>query len=103
MLKKALTINETAFGPDHPNVAFYLNNLALLRVAQARYADSEPLYQRALALRESKLAPGHPDLATSLENYAALLRKTDRNSAAAAMEARANAIRGKQANDSTAN
>ncbi len=82
-------------GPDHPNVAFVLNDLALLRVAQGRYSEAEPLFLRALALRESTLGPEHPDFATSLENYAALLRQTARADEAERMEARAKAIRAK--------
>ena len=41
---------EKALGPDHPDVAQSLNNLADLYSAQGRHADAEPLYKRALAL-----------------------------------------------------
>ncbi len=42
-------------------------------------------------------------MAQSLENYAALLRKTERNSEAAKLEARAKAIRAKHAEQNPAN
>ena len=43
-----------------------------------------------------------PRVATSPENYAALLRKTGRNTEAANMEARAEAIRAKPARENPA-
>ena len=33
------------FGPDHPDTADSLNNLAVLYDNQGRYADAEPLYR----------------------------------------------------------
>ena len=47
--QQALALAERLNGPDHPTVAVTVNNLALLHVAQGRYADAEPLYKRALA------------------------------------------------------
>jgi len=78
-------------------VARSLNNLALLYDIQGKYAEAAPLYQRALAIREKALGPDHPDVATALENYAGLLRKTRRESQAAELEARAQAIRARHA------
>ena len=57
-----------ALGPDHPDVAANLNNLAALYYAQGDYAQAEPLFKRALAIRERALGPDHPDVATSLNN-----------------------------------
>ena len=86
---------ETALGPEHPEVATSLNNLAALYKAQGRYAEAEPLYRRSLAIKEKALGPEHPSVATILANYAALLRETGRPKKAAKMEARAQAIRAK--------
>ena len=88
---------ENALGPDHPDVAQNLNNLAMLYDSQGLYEEAEPLYQRALAIREKALGPEHPNVATSLEDYADLLRETNRESEAAKLDARAKAIRGKAA------
>ena len=66
------------FGPDHPEVATSLNNLASLYEAQGRYAEAEPLYQRSLKIKEAKLGPDHPDVATSLNNLASLYEKQGR-------------------------
>ncbi len=88
-----------ALGPDHPEVAASLNNLAGLYYKQGKYAKAEPLQKRALAIREKALGPEHPQVATSLENYAPLLRKTGRTTEAAKLEARAKAIRAKHAKE----
>ena len=48
--KKALQVAEENAGPDHPDVAASLNNLALLYRAQGQYAQAEPLYKRSLAI-----------------------------------------------------
>ena len=99
----ALATFEKALGPEHPDVATSLNNLASLYYAQGKYAEAEPLYKRALPIDEKALGPDHPHVATSLENYAALLRKTGRTTDAAKMEARAKAIRAKHARENPAN
>ncbi len=59
--------------------------------------------KRALAIREEALGPEHPHVAQSLENYAALLRETGRDAEATKMEARAEAIRAKHAEQNPAN
>ena len=63
------------------------------------YAEAEPLYKRALAIREKALGLEHPDVARRLENTSALPRKTGRSDEAAALEARAKAIRAKHAKE----
>ena len=50
-MRRALAIDEASFEPDHPTVAFCLNNLAQLLLATNRLAEAEPLYRRALAIR----------------------------------------------------
>ena len=91
--QKALQVAEQNVGPDHPDVATSLNNLAGLYFTQGDYAKAEPLHKRALAIREKALGPDHPDVATSLENLAILYRATKRNTEAEALEARAAKIR----------
>jgi tetratricopeptide (TPR) repeat protein len=70
----ALAIREKALGPDHPDTATSLDNLAQLYRAQGKYEQALPLLQRALAIREQQLGPDHPDTATSLDNLAVLYR-----------------------------
>ena len=49
-MQRALAIDEKSYGPDHPNVAIDLNNLAQLLQATNRLAEAEPLMQRALVI-----------------------------------------------------
>ena len=62
-------------GPDHPDVARSLNNLADLYERQGRYAEAQPLFERALAIRERAVGPDHPDTATSMNNLAAFYQR----------------------------
>ena len=72
LAQKALAIREKALGPEHPDMATTLNNLALLYQAQGDYGRAAPLYQRSLAVREKALGPEHPSVATTLNNLASL-------------------------------
>ena len=77
-MRRALAIDEKSFGPDHPNVAIDLNNLALLLQATNRLAEAEPLMRRALAIDEKSFGPDHPNVAIDLNNLALLLQDTNR-------------------------
>jgi CHAT domain-containing protein/tetratricopeptide (TPR) repeat protein len=72
LLRRALTIWEKARGPNHPDVARSLNNLAVDLVTLAQYGEAEPLHKRALAIREKTFGPENPQVAESLINLAAL-------------------------------
>jgi len=78
-------------------VALGFNNLAMFFASQFKYEEAEPFFRRALAIWEKALGPEHPNVAQVLENYADLLRKTGREEEASGMEARAQAIREKNA------
>ena len=77
-MRRALAIDEKSFGPEHPNVAIRLNNLAQLLQATNRLAEAEPLYRRALAIDEKSYGPEHPNVAIDLNNLAELLQATNR-------------------------
>ena len=72
--ERALAIYEQVLGPEHPDTATSLNNLALLLEAQGDLAGAQPLFERALAIDEKVLGPEHPDTATPLSNLALLLK-----------------------------
>jgi tetratricopeptide (TPR) repeat protein len=91
--ERALAIREKALGPDHSDIAFSLNNLAILHYFQGRYAQAQPLQERALSIREMALGPGHPDVAHSLNNLANLHRRQGRYAHAQSLHERALAIR----------
>ena len=90
---KALEVAKANVGPDHPDVALSLNNLALLYDTQGAYAQAEPLYKRSLAIKEKALGPDHPDVAASLNNLAALYRATQRSAEAKKLDERSARIR----------
>ena len=48
LYQRALRIWEQQWGPEHPNVASPLHNLADLYRLQARFAEAEPLYSRTV-------------------------------------------------------
>ena len=72
LVKRALAIDEKTLGPEHPDTAQSLNDLAVLYKSQGLYSNAEPLYQRALVIREKALGPEHPDTSSSLNNLAGL-------------------------------
>ncbi|MEA2678735.1 MAG: hypothetical protein QOK03_457 [Candidatus Binataceae bacterium] len=74
LFERALSIHEKALGPEHPNTATSLANLALLLQDQGDFAGARPLLERSLAIIEKVWGPEHRDTATSLHNLASLLR-----------------------------
>ncbi len=70
--KKALEVAEENVGPNHPDVATSLNNLAELYRTQGQYAQAEPLYKRALAIEEKALGPNHTEHALHLKDVASV-------------------------------
>jgi CHAT domain-containing protein/tetratricopeptide (TPR) repeat protein len=72
--ERALALREKALGPNHPDVAQNLNNLASLYQVQGAYAKAEPLYARVLDIREKSLGPNHLDVAQSLNSLALLYK-----------------------------
>lgn len=65
---------ENTLGPNHPNVARSLFNLAALYHAQGKYAEAELLYKRSLEIRERLLGPSNSDVAQNRAKLAALQR-----------------------------
>jgi len=72
LYQRALKIDEDLLGPDHPDVATSLNNLAELYRVLGRFAEAEPLYLRALMISEEALGQDHPYVAIWLNNLALL-------------------------------
>ncbi len=78
LMRRALAIDEQSYGVEHPNVAFRLNNLALLLQATNRLAEAEPLMRRALSIHEQSYDAEHPEVANRLTTLACLLHHTNR-------------------------
>jgi len=92
LYRRAIAIQEKVLGPEHPDLATSLNNLAEFSLIQWRYREAEALHKRALAVREKALPPDHPLTALSLTNLARLYSLTRRPEIAAPLLARAVAI-----------
>jgi tetratricopeptide (TPR) repeat protein len=59
LFERALRIREKKLGPEHPDTAQNLDNLARALHEQGDLAAARPLYERALAIRGKVLGPGH--------------------------------------------
>jgi tetratricopeptide (TPR) repeat protein len=55
-----------------------MNDLGLLLMVKALYAEAEPLMRRVLAIDEAAYGPEHPNVARDLNNLAQLLQDTNR-------------------------
>jgi tetratricopeptide (TPR) repeat protein len=95
LYERVLAMREKARGPEHPDTATSLNNLAAVLQDQGDLAGARPLFERALAIREKVLGPEHPDTAASLNNLAGLLRAQGDLADARPLYERALAIREK--------
>ena len=54
MYKRALAIREKTLGPDHPDVAVSLNNLAELYRTQGRYSEAIPIVRRTISQNSAR-------------------------------------------------
>jgi hypothetical protein len=77
LMRRALEIHEKAYGPDHPDVAIDLSDLAGLLKDTNRLAQAEPLMRRALAIDEKSLGPDHPRTKAVRRNYEVLLKEIE--------------------------
>ena len=65
-----LRVREKVLGPDHPDIALDLDDLAMLREREWRHEETVHLRERALAIRENALDPLDPGLALSTMSLA---------------------------------
>ena len=93
--KRALQVAQQNDGPDHPNVALSLGNLAELYEAQGEYAKAEQLYKRSLKIQEKAFGQNDPFLVPTLLNMASLYNNIGKENEAQQMMERANKIQAK--------
>ena len=87
LAERALSIQESALGPDHPGVVDAINNLALLYLTADDYAAAEALFERVLEITTDTLGPQDPAIATTLNNLGMLYwEQGDRERAAQYLE-----------------
>ena len=84
---------EKALGANHPDVAWTLNDLALVYRDQGKYSEAEGLIKQALAIREKALGASHPAVGQTLNNLANVYRGQGKNGEAEELFKRALAIR----------
>src|SRR5262249_5288898 len=80
--RRALAIDEASHGPDHPDVANRLNNLATLLQATNRLGVAEPLSKRTLQILlrfTQTTGHEHPHLRPAFANYRGLLSAMGRS------------------------
>ena len=92
LLERALAIDEAAYGPDHPDVAVRLNNLATIRKDLGQPEEARSLQERALAITEAAYGPDHPDVAVRQSNLALILQDLGQPEEARSLQERALAI-----------
>jgi len=73
ILRDVLQLSEEVFGPESPDTATVLDNIAGALANADKFQDALPLCERALAIRKSWLGPDHPITATSLSNLGHIL------------------------------
>ncbi len=92
LYQRALHIREQMLGPDHPDVAYPLHDLATLYKQQGKYEQAEPLYQRALHIWMQALGPDHREVAYPLHGLATLYKQQGKYAEAEPLYQRALAI-----------
>ncbi len=75
LYEEMLQILEAELGPQHPDVAATLNNLAGLYESMGEYDKALPLYNKALDIYEMVLGSEHSNVATTLNDLALLCRQ----------------------------
>jgi tetratricopeptide (TPR) repeat protein len=78
LYRRALAIDEKSYGPEHPEVATDINNLAVLLQDTNRLAEAEPLVRRVILIFEKSLGADHPNVAICLNNLARSLLAMNR-------------------------
>jgi hypothetical protein len=95
LFKGSLHIREQALGPDHPQVAESLLQMALLMDIMVEQAQDDALFsylERAMAIREKSFGRDHPKVAETCLDAAMIYRNRNQWEKAAALYAKAREI-----------
>ena len=68
LLKDIARIQEAELGPDHPDLASTMNNLAVVAEQAGRPDDAEACYRRAVAIASKSLPADDPMVAATRQN-----------------------------------
>jgi serine/threonine-protein kinase len=66
LLARALSVRQTALGPDDPDTLLSMYELAVNYMECDRLNEATPHFEEALKLRKAKLGPDHPDTLESM-------------------------------------
>jgi serine/threonine protein kinase/tetratricopeptide (TPR) repeat protein len=80
--EEVLALRRRLLGPDDPDVAESLNDLAVVRGQQGQYAVAEALLREALGIMQRAKGADHPDVAAAMNNIAFTLGEEGRFEAA---------------------
>jgi len=72
--ERALKIDETSYGPDHPTVAIHVNNLGSVLQDLGELAEARKHFERALKIDEASYGPDHPTVAIRVNNLGLVLK-----------------------------
>jgi tetratricopeptide (TPR) repeat protein len=81
LIRRALAIDESIYGKDHPKLAISLNSLAGLLFATGRQVEAESIVRRVIDIcekAERETGEMHPYFAAAINNLALLLQATSR-------------------------
>lgn len=70
LLRRSLAMFEATVGPEHPDVALPLIELAAIAIERKDRDEAATLYQRALRIQTKVLGPDHPHLSETLAGLA---------------------------------
>ena len=73
--EQALAIFRKSLLPNHPDVAYSLNNLGLVQYILLEDAAAKQSHEQALAILRKSLPPDHPLIAQSLDNLGVVQRE----------------------------
>ncbi|HWQ20416.1 MAG TPA: FxSxx-COOH system tetratricopeptide repeat protein [Methanotrichaceae archaeon] len=73
-IKRALKIDENAYGPDHPNVARYVNNIGTVLKDLGDFEGARKCFKRALKIDEKAYGLDHPNVARDVNNLGLVLQ-----------------------------
>jgi serine/threonine protein kinase/tetratricopeptide (TPR) repeat protein len=76
--ERALAVDRQMLGDDHPRVAWYLNNLAVVAQNMGDLKKAESLYRDAIRRMERAYGVGDPQTADAIDNYGLLLQREGR-------------------------
>jgi uncharacterized caspase-like protein len=95
LLRRGFEIELKILGPDHPQVASVLNDLAEVYRREQKYTEAESAYRKLLARDEKILGGDNPAVAGDLDNLAQVLKSSGKQSEAEDLRKRALAIKSK--------